>query len=448
MSKAEKAIAILNGVVGDHLDETQNELATSMAFYSTGGDALDLQNSTTTTASRICIFVHGLTDNESVWTNNKSGESFGSMLQRDSGLQPFYLRYNTGRHVSTNGAQLSDLMESLLQRQTTVEKTKVHEIVFCCHSMGGLVTRSACWHAVQNRALWVRRVSHVVFLGTPHQGSYWERLGNIVSTTLGTLPYLGVARDVANLRSAGIKDLRYGYVQDDDWMGLDADALLKNTKKKTDLLEWTTYHIATGTVTKNPRHVVARVLGDGLVGKESAEGRSNNLDHHLGVSMHQIQEFPGVSHCQLPVDPAVYHQVREWIAQPWEAISLEWETGAESSAIAVNASTRASQPISSRTNRKWSHCKGVASLLQIGVDKGAVAVEKLQAQVTRDVYSALHYVAPIRPVVTCVQYAHERIASSVYGAIRGVNHGVGEVAKLTFDTLDGDYFKEDGRREF
>jgi hypothetical protein len=29
----EKAKAIVNGIVGDHLDETANELATVMAFY-------------------------------------------------------------------------------------------------------------------------------------------------------------------------------------------------------------------------------------------------------------------------------------------------------------------------------------------------------------------------------------------------------------------------------
>jgi hypothetical protein len=29
----EKAKAIVNGIVGDHLDETDNELATVMAFY-------------------------------------------------------------------------------------------------------------------------------------------------------------------------------------------------------------------------------------------------------------------------------------------------------------------------------------------------------------------------------------------------------------------------------
>lgn len=50
---------------------------------------------------------------------------------------PFYVRYNTGLHISENGKQFSQLIETLILNYPT---TIVDEIVIIAHSMGGLVT--------------------------------------------------------------------------------------------------------------------------------------------------------------------------------------------------------------------------------------------------------------------------------------------------------------------
>ncbi len=51
------------------------------------------------------------------------------------GRTPLYVRYNTGRHVSDNGASLDALPEGL---------PECDDIALVGHSMGGLVARSAC----------------------------------------------------------------------------------------------------------------------------------------------------------------------------------------------------------------------------------------------------------------------------------------------------------------
>ena len=104
--KLELAIAILNGAVGDRLARTDNGLATSMACF-TAGRALPMTRAEIARAHpaatpRVAILVHGLMCTEDVWTL-PDGTDYGSLLARDRGFTPLYLRYNTGLKISDNG---------------------------------------------------------------------------------------------------------------------------------------------------------------------------------------------------------------------------------------------------------------------------------------------------------------------------------------------------------
>jgi triacylglycerol lipase len=477
-ARPNKSKSILNGVVGDYLDATANGLAIDMGFYRDGmlvdpSQLFSHQNNQS--HLRICVLVHGLTDDESTWqypkkknnTNNGSGPSsqheeeqddYGRSLQRDLGLEPLYLRYNTGLHISTNGSKLCQLMDELW----LASNSNIHEIVFIGHSMGGLVTRSACLEADKLQRKWVRKVGRILFLGTPHHGSYWEQAGHVLSYTLGAVPrpYMRLAADVANLRSAGIQDLRFGYVQPEDWQGVEnPDAFLVNTKQRAALLEGVTYYIITGTVTKNPQHPVSLLFGDALVHRDSAQGRcSSNAEHDLGIAPEQIREFPGISHTKLTRDPNIYRQIKEWMELPWMMAPLppteEWETDAdvtteESASTMVVLGTEgeernnvqrdipATTTTTSAVASKWAHCRGVATLVHAAVDKGVSAVELVQNELTSEIYGILTYIpSPIAPTVRTVQVVHEACVGGIYSIIRGVNHGVGAIAQLTFDTMD------------
>jgi len=354
---------ILNGIVGDYLDETGNELATEMTLYQENG--LPVQSFST--SKTMCVLVHGLVDDESVWL--KDDVKYGESLRKDLEIVPLYLRYNSGLHVSINGQKLNNLLISL-----STFGSPSREIVFLCHSMGGLVVRSACSYGLDQNAAWTKRVRDVIFLGTPHQGSYWEKAGNILTNSLHfiTRPYMKLAAQVGNLRSDGIKDLRYGYVRDEDWNNCyDQDALLNNTKTKSTLLNWTSYHVVTGTVTKNPNNFLSLLFGDALVHKLSAQGHSEVDHHHLPFSDEDFCEFPGIRHQKLTSEIAVYEKIKEWLCQPYAFPDLPDEQGAvldddyRNDETVHAASCRGKYDdlerrvkVGARIHRCWSHCSG------------------------------------------------------------------------------------------
>ena len=121
-----------------------------------------------------------------------------------------------------------------------------------------------------------------------------------------------MTKDVINLRSAGIKDLRYGYLLDEDWKGKDPDTLLKNSKNAVPLLEGVSYYIISGTVTEDPESIFSVWFGDALVRKPSVLGKDKSGIHTLPIPEENHKEFPGFAHLTLMHDPKVYEQIKEW----------------------------------------------------------------------------------------------------------------------------------------
>jgi pimeloyl-ACP methyl ester carboxylesterase len=199
-------VAALNGVWGDHLAATGNPLAIPMTFR-VGGRALDASTSKAT--GRIVVLVHGLAMNDLQWTRN--GHDHGQALARDAGFTPVHLHYNSGLHISQNGAAFSALLDDLVAHWPV----PVQELVIVGHSMGGLVARSAC-HVGEDRP-WRRALTALVCLGTPHHGAPLERIGQLAVAMLGLSPYAAPLAKLGQARSAGITDLRFGNVQDADW---------------------------------------------------------------------------------------------------------------------------------------------------------------------------------------------------------------------------------------
>ena len=110
-----------------------------------------------------------------------------------------------------------------------------------------------------------------------------------------------------NGRSAGIKDLRYGYVQDAEWAGRDADAFAQDQRLDVELPAHISWCFISGTVASSPNHPVSQALGDLLVRVESASGPRDAppivTTHHVG----------GVHHGAVQVHPAVYALVRQFL---------------------------------------------------------------------------------------------------------------------------------------
>jgi pimeloyl-ACP methyl ester carboxylesterase len=229
------ALGALNGVVGDFLHDKGNSLDLGMHFR-LGDRYLAPQD---IEAPRIALFVHGVSVTEWGWCMNAeayhgdAAVNFGTLLERDRGYTPVFLRYNSGRHISHNGRQLAELLDALA----------CEELLLVGHSMGGLVARSACYYGEKEQRRWPGALTHVFCLGSPHLGAPLEKAGNVITSVLGLvdLPGTQIPARVINARSAGIKDLRFGYLIDEDWEGRDPDALLEDNRQELPLLDGVTY---------------------------------------------------------------------------------------------------------------------------------------------------------------------------------------------------------------
>lgn len=276
---ASAALAALNGVLGDYLEDTANPLATPMSLRplveGASGPAL--------------VMLHGLCMNEAQWRRqtDKDSADFPAALAR-LGYQPLGLRYNSGRPIWRNGAELARLLDDV-----------PGPITLLGHSMGGLVARSAIAQAGRRR--WLKRLHGLVTLGTPHQGAPLERGGQQVQQLLAISAYSRPLALLAARRSAGIRDLRYASL-------LEADA---GRASVLQLPDGVACYAVAATTSKKPTGSPARWLGDGLVPVASALGQHRSPARRLAFTDTAL--FTGLGHLGLQTDAAVLAQLQRWL---------------------------------------------------------------------------------------------------------------------------------------
>jgi pimeloyl-ACP methyl ester carboxylesterase len=301
-------ISALNGVFGDTLVRRRNLLALPMAFRRDGRD-LELSRSALAAAypdakPRLAVFVHGLCETDEAWRLGDARHApYGFRMEVELGYSALYLRYNTGRHVSESGRDFAHLLEQL----TAAWPVEVDEVVLIGHSMGGLVSRSACHYGTAGRS--VSKVRHVFTLGTPHRGAPLEQAANAASAALARLPETKPLSRALNIRSSGIKDLRYGYLVDECWIDQDCDAFLRNTSRDVPFLPTARHYFICATLTREPHAPVGRIIGDLLVLQPSAWARQARPSR-LRFPIEHYHHLGGVNHFDLLNDPAIYAQIR------------------------------------------------------------------------------------------------------------------------------------------
>jgi pimeloyl-ACP methyl ester carboxylesterase len=305
-------IGALNGIWGDTLDRRHNELALGMTLRASGRNIpltqASLQQAYPQATSRLAVFIHGLCETDDAWMLGGTRHvPYGFRLQAELGYTPLYVRYNTGLHISENGRQLAKLLDQL----TCAWPTEVHEVALIGHSMGGLVGRSACHYS--DGCEWCLKVRHVFTLGSPHLGAPLEQAANAASHVLGRLPETrALLATPLNLRSVGIKDLRYGYLVDECWLDEDCDAFLRNTSRDIPFLRTANHYFVCATLSREPGTLSARIIGDLLVLQASAWHQKRG--QRLRFPVEHYSHFGRVNHFELLNHPAIYNQIRRWMA--------------------------------------------------------------------------------------------------------------------------------------
>ena len=319
----EAILSALNGVLGDHLVESNNPLAISMQLRH-GGRALTLtrqgiSEQLPNATGKIVVLVHGLCMNDLQWrTGGKErtqAHDHGAALQADLGYTPVYLRYNSGQHVSVNGREFAAMLKSLLASWPV----PITSLVIVAHSMGGLVSRSAFFYGRKARYAWCKSLDKIVFLGTPHSGAPLERGGHWIDILLGATPYASPFAKLGKVRSAGITDLRHGSLLDEDWQGQDRFQSAQDAVTHVPLPnDVNCYAIAStiddGLKTKSVSAVGKRLLGDGLIPLVSALGQHKEPQRNLHFPAQHQRVLNGVNHMGLLKAAQVYPALRAFVA--------------------------------------------------------------------------------------------------------------------------------------
>lgn len=297
--------AALNGVMGDYLALKQNPLAMTMQFRQSGQplDPGDLAGSSASPVTPVNLLIHGLCMHDGQWL--RDGHDHGRALQRDLGITPVYLRYNTGLSIAENGRELDEQLETLTQ---TLPSTVPLNII--AHSMGGLVARSACHYAQKHRHHWLSQLQTMVFLGTPHYGAPLEKAGNWLETLMGKSPYVQPFSRLANRRSQGIKDLRHGTITDQPTTAGASGA----AHPPVPLPPGVDCFAIAGTLSRHNHERGALWLGDGLVPVDSALGQHLDTDLNLGIPQQHKWLSADTGHLGLLSDPEVYQRLKRWLS--------------------------------------------------------------------------------------------------------------------------------------
>jgi hypothetical protein len=114
------------------------------------------------------------------------------------------------------------------------------------------------------------------------------------------------------VRSVGIKDLRYGYVIDEDWLGHDPDGFLGNTGREIPFLDSANHYFVCATVLHDAQAPLSRIVGDLLVLRASAWSHGQRGER-MRFPVDQYRHVGGINHFDLLNHPAIYDQIRLWI---------------------------------------------------------------------------------------------------------------------------------------
>jgi pimeloyl-ACP methyl ester carboxylesterase len=303
--------SILNGICGDFLEATQNPLAIQMSLRTLAGpiewtpDGIGAAYAHL--SPHIAVWVHGLCLSEEQWV--RDGRTMGARLSEELDLTPVYVRYNSGRHISVNGRELSDHLERMVQTWPL----SAQSVTLIGHSMGGLVVRSAAHYGDRDNRAWRDKLRNVICLGTPHHGSPLEKGGDLLTRAMQANPYLDPLA-FGRARSAGIRDLRHGNLLDEDWQLAESDPDRRDQRTPVPPLADVNYYFGAATVGPNENDPMSRVLGDLLVQTASAIGAHADKRKEIAIPAANCRIFRNMNHFDLLGHPQVYAQLVRWLA--------------------------------------------------------------------------------------------------------------------------------------
>lgn len=300
-------LAVLNGILGDYLEESGNPLAIEMSLRHEGLplelEPGALREACPDASSKLLVFAHGSCRHDGQWS--LPGTDRLAVLARELGFTPVHLRYNTGLHIATNGRAFA----ALLERLVGAWPVPLDELAIVGHSMGGLVARSACHVGEAEGHAWRRKLRKLVCIGSPHHGAPLERGGHWVDVLLELSRYSAPFARLGKIRSAGVTDMRFGNVLDEHRDARGRFAPGGDVRRELKLPEGVRCYAIAATRTRRPG---GRLASDGLVPVDSALGRHRNPS--LTLAFDDTWVGFGMSHVEMLARPELHAVLRSWLS--------------------------------------------------------------------------------------------------------------------------------------
>ncbi len=293
--KKDVFLSIINGVYGDRLLLTENELALGMRFFYQN-QAIDNQQSSNmkSPSTKIMLFIHGLCMSHHCWESGD--ENLSSNMAETLGYTPVYLDYNTGRCIADNGLELATQLDQLVD----IWPVNVSDITIVGHSMGGLVARSARYYGEKNNCGWVQINKTMVSIGTPHAGAPLEKVASVLENLMQLSPYAIPFTRLTKIRSQGIENLRHGEI-------------IAPGDKFVPLPIGVEYFALAATLNKQEKFTTEKFLGDGLVTPDSAFGQGKDSTCTLLIPDQNKWLGYELGHNEMLTNAGVFEQLGTWL---------------------------------------------------------------------------------------------------------------------------------------
>jgi pimeloyl-ACP methyl ester carboxylesterase len=128
---------------------------------------------------RVIIFVHGFTGNSDTSWRAANGASFPSLVATDDRIKQanvFVASYDT--HWLEENSTIAKLADKVFEQLDNLRVVSDHnEVIFVCHSLGGLVVERML---IEHPEIAAKTV-FIQFYGTPHEGAFSE-VGNPIAS--------------------------------------------------------------------------------------------------------------------------------------------------------------------------------------------------------------------------------------------------------------------------
>ena len=132
---------------------------------------------------------------------------------------------------------------------------------------------------------------------------------------MGKTPYAAAFARLGQARSAGITDLRYGFLADEDWQGRDRFARAPDTRRRrAAALQGVACYAIAATTAAASGGVADRLIGDGLVPVASALGRHKDPARVLKFPADRQWVACETGHLDLLSRRDVYERMAGWLA--------------------------------------------------------------------------------------------------------------------------------------